>query len=356
MRPTIKEVSKLAGVSFKTVSRVLNKEKHVSDETRRRVEEVVAQLNFRPSSAARVLAGRRSFQVALLYDNPSPHYIFHLQSGAQDRCEELGYRLLLQPCGSEADDLAQRVTALVDEAHLDGLILSPPVTESIALIEALEAQGTPFVRISPGCRPESSLAVAMDDVAAAREATTHLIGLGHHRIGFVGGPPNHASARQRLDGFRQALADHDLRFRGDLAAEGNYSFATGRDAALLLLDRPERPTAIFACNDDMAAGVLAVAHALSIAVPEELSIVGFDDSELAKAVWPPLTTICQPVRDLAYAATDLLLSRDQRVRQVMLHHSLVIRDTTAAPGNNKRLASAPSRRQAEAPTALSARD
>ncbi len=354
MRPTIKEVSILAGVSFKTVSRVLNKEKHVSDETRARVEAVVAELNFRPSAAARVLAGRRSHQVALLYDNASPHYIYHLQSGARDRCEELGYRLLLQPCDSAADDIAQRVLALVDETHLDGLILSAPVTESEALLAALQARGFPFVRISPGCLPASSLATAMDDVAAAREATAHLVTLGHRRIGFIGGPAHHPSAGERLVGFKQALAASAVPFRRDLAFDGDYSFASGREAASRLLDRADRPSAIFACNDDMAAGALGVAHELDINVPDQLSIVGFDDSELAKAVWPPLTTVRQPVRDLAYAAATLLLSKDQRVRQVTLDHALIVRDTTAPPGD-KRVAPVRASRQAGLPTALSER-
>ena len=330
-RPTIKQVSKLAGVSFKTVSRVLNKEKHVADETRRRVEAVVADLNFRPSAAARVLAGARSFQVALLYDNASPHYIFHLQAGAQQRCQEAGFRLLLQPCNSAAPDLVRQIEGLIDETHLDGLILSPPTTEAASLLDALERRGVPYVRISPGSRPGASMAAAMDDVAAACEITGHLLALGHRRIGFIGGPANHSSAGERLQGFRRALADGGLPYRPALARWGDYGFASGREAAAALLGGADRPTAIFACNDDMAAGALAVAHELDIAVPGALSIAGFDDSELAKAVWPPLTTINQPVRDLAYAATDLLLSGERDVRRVVLDHRLVVRASTAPP-------------------------
>ena len=330
-RPTIKEVSKLAGVSFKTVSRVLNKEKHVADATRRRVEDVVARLNFRPSAAARVLAGAKSHQVALLFDNASPHYIFHLRAGAQDRCQELGFRLLLQPCDSGAGDIVRQIEGLIDETHLDGLILSPPTTEAMHLLDALERRGVPYVRISPGCRPGASLAALMDDVAASREITEHLIGLGHRRIGFIGGPINHSSAGERLQGFRQALDAAGIAFRPDLARTGDYGFGSGRTAAAELLDLPKRPTAIVACNDDMAAGALAVAHEKSVVVPNDLSIVGFDDSELAKAVWPPLTTICQPVRDLAYAATDLLLSPDREVRQLTLDYSVMVRASTAPP-------------------------
>lgn len=327
-RPTIKEVSKIAGVSFKTVSRVLNNEKHVSEETRRRVEEVVAQLNFRPSHAARILAGRRSFQVALLYDNPSPYYVFHIQAGAMERCGELGYRLLMQPVDTTARHLVQDVLALVDEAHLDGLILSPPLTEMPELIDALDKRKLPYVRIAPGLRKNHGLATAMDDVAAAREITRHLIDLGHRAIAFVSGPESHVSSKDRMAGYRQELEAHDIAFDPSLVIAGDYSFASGGAAAKALFVRTPRPTAIFAGNDDMAAGALAAAHEADIAVPEALSIAGFDDSDLARAVWPPLTTIRQPVRQLAYAAADLMLSGKAVVQQLTLEHELKVRATT----------------------------
>lgn len=327
-RPTIKEVSKIAGVSFKTVSRVLNNEKHVSEETRRRVEEVVARLNFRPSHAARTLAGRRSFQVALLYDNPSPYYVYHVQSGAQQRCTELGYRLLLQPVDSQSPELVANVVALIDEAHLDGLILSPPITEAPELLDALDRRGLPYVRIAPGMRKDAGMSATMDDVAAAREITRHLVELGHRSIAFIRGPESHVSSADRLRGYRAELEAHGIAFDPALVVAGDYSFASGCEAARQLLARDPRPTAIFAGNDDMAAGALAHAHERDIAVPDQLSIAGFDDSDLAKAVWPPLTTIRQPVRELAYAAAELMLSGNAPKPQVTLEHSLIIRATT----------------------------
>jgi LacI family transcriptional regulator len=327
-RPTIKEVSKIAGVSFKTVSRVLNNEKHVSEATRRRVEEAVARLNFRPSHAARTLAGRKSFSVALLYDNPSPYYVYHIQHGAQQRCVELGYRLLHQPCESMAEDFVPGVMALIDEAHLDGVIISPPVSDSMALIEALEKRNIPYVRIAPGAEPGKGLTATMDDVAAGRELTEHLLGLGHRSIAFVRGPANHVSSGQRLDGYRAALKAAGVAFDKDLVVQGDYSFASGREAARTLLARASRPTAIFAGNDDMAAGALAVAHELNISVPGQISIAGFDDTDLASAVWPPLTTIRQPVRELAYAAADLMLGGSPKADQVTLGHALIVRSST----------------------------
>lgn len=327
-RPTIKEVSKLAGVSFKTVSRVLNNEKNVSDETRRRVEQVVAELNFRPSLAARTLAGRKSFQVALLYDNPSPYYVYHLQAGAQERCHELGYRLLIQPVSADSAELVQEVAALIDETHLDGVILSPPVTESAELLAELDCRGLPYVRIEPGIRRSEGRSTTIDDVAAARDLTAHLAGLGHRAIAFITGPENHISSVERLEGYRAALDAHGIAFDPALVVAGDYSFASGREAARRLLARPTRPTAIFAGNDDMAAGALAVAHELDIGVPDQLSIAGFDDSDLAAAVWPPLTTVRQPVRELAWAAADLLLSDERDRDRLTLDYDLVIRAST----------------------------
>ena len=327
-RPTIKEVSKIAGVSFKTVSRVLNNEKHVSEATKKRVEEAVAQLNFRPSHAARTLAGRKSFQVALLYDNPSPYYVYHIQSGAQEACARHGYRLLHQPCDMTAHDFVSNVMALVDEAHLDGIIISPPVSDSIALIEALEARGLPYVRIAPGIQRDEGLSVGMDDVAAARELTDHLIGKGHRRIAFIKGPENHASSSDRFDGYRAALEAEGVTYDPSLVVQGNYTFTSGMEQTQKLMDLAQPPTAIFAGNDEMAAGALACAHRAGIDVPGALSIAGFDDTDLARAVWPMLTTVHQPVREMAESAADLLLGGDAQRRHRTLEHRLERREST----------------------------
>jgi LacI family transcriptional regulator len=327
-RPTIKEVSKLAGVSFKTVSRVLNDEKNVSEETRRRVMQVVAELNFRPNFAARTLAGRKSFQIGLLYDNPSPHYVYHLLGGAQAACAALGYRLLTQPVDATSPGLVRDVTALIDETRLDGLILSPPVTEAAALLDELDRRSTPYVRIEPGMRGAEGRSVTIDDAAAAHEMTTHLIDLRHRRIAFVTGPDAHISSAERLRGYHDALDAHGIAFDPDLVVAGDYRFQSGRDAARKLLERPDPPGAIFAANDEMAAGVIAVAHEMSIDMPARLSVAGFDDSGLAAAVWPPLTTIRQPVTELGRAAAELLLAPEPSVNRITLDYRLVIRAST----------------------------
>lgn len=331
MRATINDVSKMAGVSMKTVSRVLNKERYVSERTRLRVEQAVAELNFQPSVAARILAGKRSHQIALIYDNHSPHYIHQIQTGVWARCIEEGVRLLAQPTDVASPMLAREIGGLIDQTRVDGVILSSPVTDAAPALEELERRGVPCVRISPGTEHERSSSVFMDDVQAADDMTRHLIGLGHRRIGFIVGHPNHTASDLRLYGYRRALDRAGLPFEPKYVRPGLFDFASGEAAADVLLDLAQPPTAIFASNDDMAAGVLTVAHRRGIAVPAVLSVAGFDDTALASQLWPPLTTVRQPIRDLAYAAASLLFDAQDEVVHRRLPHELVIRASTAPP-------------------------
>jgi LacI family transcriptional regulator len=332
MRVTIKDVSRTAGVSIKTVSRVLNKERYVRADTRAKVEAAVNALNFSPSLAARSLAGKRSHQIALIYDNHSPYYIHAIQDGVWDRCKAEGVRMLAQPADVASPEIVREVGGLIDETHVDGIILSSPVTDCAAVLDELERRGIPFVRISPGTNHALTSSVFMDDVQAADDMTTHLINLGHRVIGFVVGHPNHMASEQRLFGYRRALDRAGIAFEPGLVRPGEFDFASGAAAAETLLTLPKRPTAIFASNDDMAAGVLAVAHRLGLGIPEDLSVAGFDDTALAQIVWPPLTTIRQPTRDLAYAAASLLFERVEGVEHRRLQHDLIVRASTARVG------------------------
>ncbi|HEY8593427.1 MAG TPA: LacI family DNA-binding transcriptional regulator [Sphingomicrobium sp.] len=327
-RVTIREVSAAAGVSIKTVSRVLNREPHVKDKTRKKVEAAVERLNFRPSSVARTLAGHRSFQVALLYDNPSPYYINEVQTGALERCAEEGFRLMFQPCDSSSPTLVDTVLDFIEETHVDGLILTPPVGDNFPLLDELQRRNVRFVRVAPGDDRPIAPAAAMDDVAAAREMTEFLLSLGHRRVGFIVGHPAHAASGQRLAGYRSAFAANGMRVDPSLIQPGHFDFESGKAATAKLLDLRNPPTAIFASNDDMAAGALAVAHERGISVPDELAIAGFDDTNLANAVWPPLTTVHQPMRALAREAADLLLAKSGSAERRILRHEIVVRGTT----------------------------
>lgn len=328
-RSNIRDVAERAGVSVKTVSRVLNKQPYVSDATRRRVEAAVQALDFRPSVAARILSGAKSNQLALIYDNHSPYYMHQVLTGCWERCHAEGVRLLSQPVVVTDADVGEQVRGLIDETRVDGVILSSPVTDCEPVLAALEALGTPFVRISPGTNHARSSSVFMDDVQAADDMTTYLINLGHRRIAFIRGHPNHLASDDRLFGYRRALDRAGIDYEPQLVADGQFDFDSGCAAAAYFLGLPKPPTAIFASNDDMAAGVLAVAHDRGLDLPTALSVVGFDDTTLARTVWPPLTTIHQPMFDLASTATGLLLSGEFAHRR--LDHRLVERTSAAPP-------------------------
>jgi LacI family transcriptional regulator len=331
LRVTIKDVSRVSGVSIKTVSRVLNNERYVGAETRARVEAAVAELKFRPSTAARSLAGRRSFQIALICDNPSPYYVYEMQSGIRDRCVLDGVRMIAQPYDRNAPTLLDELESLVDATHVDGLILTPPVSDNPEVLDLLARRGVRFVRVSPGSAPELGPSTFIDNAAAAEAMTAHLLALGHRRIGFIAGHPSYATSTQRQRGYVGALARAGVAFDPALVRTGSYDFASGSAAAAALLDLPLPPTAIFASSDDMAAGVLTTAHRRGVKVPAELSVAGFDDTEMAGYVWPPLTTIRQPTRDMAYQAADLLLApqeADAPAEQRELPFELVVREST----------------------------
>lgn len=329
-RANIRDVAARAGVAIKTVSRVLNGHPYVSEVTRTRVEAAMAELDFRPSVAARILSGAKSNQVALIYDNHSPYYTFQIQKGCWDSCRARGVRLIAQPVDVDDPAVGAAVRGLISETHVDGIILSSPVTDCAPVLAVLDTLDIPFVRISPGTNHALTSSVFMDDVQAGDDMTTHLVNHGHRRIGFIKGHPSHMASEERLFGYRKALDRAGIAFEPALVIEGEFDFDSGVRAARLLLDLPGPPTAIFASNDDMAAGVLAEAHSRAIEVPTALSVAGFDDTTLARTVWPPLTTIHQPMAELAHTAAEILIAGGETIHR-RLPHQLVERSSVAPP-------------------------
>ena len=329
-RANIRDVAARAGVAVKTVSRVLNGHPYVSADTKARVDEAMKALDFRPSIAARILSGAKSGQVALIYDNHSPYYMFQIQTGCWEVCKQKGIRLLAQPVDVADPDVGEQVRGLVSETHVDGIILSSPVTDCDPVLRALETMNIPFVRISPGTNHALTSSVYMDDAQAADDMTTHIINLGHRRIGFIKGHPNHMGSMNRLAGYCRALDRVGIAYDPELVCEGEFDFESGVCAANHLLDLAQRPSAIFASNDDMAAGVLAVAHDRNIDLPGALSVAGFDDTTLARTVWPPLTTIHQPMAELARTAAELLIAGGG-ISHRRLPHTLIERASVAPP-------------------------
>jgi len=327
---TITDVADAAGVSIKTVSRVFNDEPNVRAITRDRVLAAAAELDYHPNVAARSLAGRRSFLIGLAYENPSPNYVVDLQTGALDRLQGERYRLLVLPF-PDAAAASGKMQAIARASGLDGIVLAPPLCDDALTVAELEACGLPYARIAPSSGGSQAPDVAMDDRSAARAVIDHLVELGHRRIGIVRGDATHASAAARLEGYRAGLKQHGLPVDPELEAQGAYTFQSGYDAGRLLLNLPKPPTAIFASNDDMAAGVLSAAYEAGVDVPGALSVVGFDDSNIASVVWPRLTTIHQPIRDMAREATGALLALlgDEDVPpHLLLPYRLIVRGST----------------------------
>lgn len=335
--PTIADVAQRAGVSPMTVSRVINGESNVREATREAVQAAIVQLDYAPNRAARRLAGATQLRLGILYSNPSEAYLSAFLLGSLDQASRSDIQLVVQKCdlGDHERAVAQRLIG----SGVDGIILPPPLCDSPLVLDVLLAARVPTVVVATGCPPPEAGAVSIDDRGAAQAMTTHLIELGHQRIGFVSGNPNLTASGERLAGYRDALAAHGRGFDETLVAQGLFTYRSGLDAAEELLERAAAPSAIFASNDDMAAAAVAVAHRRGLDVPGDLTVVGFDDSALATTIWPELTTIHQPIADMSRAAVDLLagMLRDRRggggmpVRHVTLDYTLIRRQSDAAP-------------------------
>jgi len=310
-RSTIDDVARRAGVSIKTVSRVLNNEPNVRPATRDRVMRAASELEYRPNLSARRLAANRAFVIAMLYDNPkAPDYVAEFQHGALRACRARGYDLLIHPCDSQSPTVLDEVLDLHHQSTVDGFVVLQPVSDNHDLNRVFVDEGILAVRVSQ--RPFPGLPhISVADEEAADEMTEYLIGLGHRRIGFIMGHPDHGSSHDRLAGYQSALVRHGIDYDETLVEHGMYDYESGYVCARRLLGLSSRPTAIFASNDHMAMATLTVAHERRLEIPGDLSVAGFDDTSFAGFAWPPLTTVRQPVVEVAQLATDLLLDRLQ---------------------------------------------
>lgn len=339
-KATIDDVAELAGVSIKTVSRVVNKEPNVRQVTRDKVLEAIAQLDYRPNASARSLAGNRSYVLGLLYGNPSANYVLDVQEGVLATCRPSGYDLLIHPCDYRDEGITKEIIDLIHQKRIDGLILTPPLTDHLAVLAVLKKIETPFVRIAPTLSKDVSPYVETNDEEAAYDMTCQLIALGHSHIGFICGHPDHKAVAHRYEGYKAALIENNIVLNPAWVVQGFNSFESGEECARQLLEKKPRPTAIFAANDDMAAGAMMVAHQAGIKIPADLSVAGFDDTPVAHQIWPALTTVRQPIQQMARKATDLLIKqlkgKDVQLPASMLSSSLIIRDSIGSAPAKKR--------------------
>lgn len=302
--PKIQDVASLAGVSITTVSRVVNENGYpVRPDTRLRVQEAVRTLGFRPSPLARGLLGKSTQTIGLVIPDISNPYYPLLSRGVEDVANEHGFTVIF--CNTDRSTSKTRhYIELLSEKQVDGVIFAGGGLEEGE--EALPGMEGRAVLIGRHSWPFPS--VQVDNVGAAREATLHLIDLGHRRIGFIAGPSNLTSARDRLKGHLAAMetVDGDS-FGGALVLDGNFRSEDGYRAATELLGRPAAPTAIFAANDRMAIAAMAAAFDLGLKVPDDLAVVGFDDTPTARYVRPALTTVALPSYEMGAEAARLLL-------------------------------------------------
>ncbi|MET0264882.1 MAG: LacI family DNA-binding transcriptional regulator [Duganella sp.] len=335
--PTMSDVARKAGVSPMTVSRVLNGDTRVREATRQLVAEAMAALSYVPNQAARRLAGARAVRIGFLYSNPSAGYLSEFLVGLLNQAGPHNVQLVVEKC--EADEHGVEQARRLISNGVDGIILPPPLCDVTELVDLLAQSGTPAVTVACGQPDDRLSGVRIDDYQAAHAMTCHLIALGHQHIGFVAGHPNQTASARRQQGFSDALAEHHLPPAPERIVQGWFTYRSGLDAAEQLLAQEPRPTAIFASNDDMAAAVVAIAHRLALDVPGDLTVAGFDDTALATTIWPELTTVRQPIAEMAEAAVRALVRqiRDRRddapaaPQQVVMAYALIRRQSDAAP-------------------------
>lgn len=299
---TIHDVARHAGVSSMTVSRVMNGKRYVSEAMRRKVEAAIAELNYSPNLTARSLSS--AVRIGALYSNPSSSNLGAFLMAAFRESGKCGCQFLIEP-GVTEEEALEGLSRLI-ESGIGGVILPPPLCDSPAMLEMAQQHGIVPLAFATAKPREGVSAIVVDDYKGAYDMTQHLIGMGHRAIGFIQGDPRHSPSQRREQGFRAAMAGAGIMIRDEWVAPGLFTYRSGLEAARKLLAADPRPTAIFASNDDMAAAASAVAQGHGLKVPEDLSIAGFDDAPIASTVWPELTTIRQPIGDMAANAVKLL--------------------------------------------------
>jgi LacI family transcriptional regulator len=337
-KATINDVADYVGVSKKTVSRVLNNEPNVSSKTQQKIQAAFDALNYSPSTQARGLASNKSFLIGLIYDNPNKNYVSDIQTGALEICNKEGYHLLIHPTDHESEDLLTNIQSMLNHSLLDGLILTPPFSDMSNLLSMLEAVDVPLVRIG-STNEHISGCVISNEEQASYDMTQHLISLGHTSIGFIKGHPHHNVSKLRFVGYKKALKANGISFDHQYVEEGDFDYRSGELCARKLLALEKPPSAIFASNDYMAAGVLKVASQKNISVPHQLSVTGFDDTPISRHIWPSMTTVKQPIIQMARLGLEMLIKiiQKQSIESMILevNNTLIIRESSAPLQQNR---------------------
>lgn len=317
---TASDVAELAGVSPMTVSRVINGESSVKKSTRQAVNEAIRKLDYSPNKAARSLASANQIRIGLLYSNPSSTYLSKMLLGVLEQARQSDTQIVVVECAAGSDTDAV-ILGMVEDG-VDGIILAPPLCDSAQAFRTLRFNNMPTVSIGSPHKSDEISSVCIDDFLAAHTITEHIISLGHKRIGFIIGSAEQAASTLRLAGFRAALTEAGLKVFDELIIQGEFSYQSGFQATDKLLSLQNPPTAIIASNDDMAAGVIGMAHRYHIDVPGDLSVCGFDDTFFATTIWPNITTIRQPIAKMSSLAIEML---EKTIRGRRRHPGKVIK-------------------------------
>lgn len=335
------DVAKSAGVSIKTVSRVLNNEPHVRENIREKVLIAVKELGYVPSTSARHLRSNRSYTLHIISHTLNSNFVNAVQSGALLTSQKHGYKLVLSLLEIDSSDKSSKITewcnSLIKTNKPDGIILIPPYNNDKFINAAFAKLNIPVIRIGPNTIEDNNKTILIDDFAAAKDIVNHLINLGHRRIAFVRGQEDQDATHKRFQGYKSALEDANIEFDDTLVFSGEFDFVSGMAAGEKILDLAQKPSSVFAANDDMAAGVLVSALKRNIKIPEQMSIAGFDDSELAEKMWPQITTVRQPIFEFGKRAAEILISKNgidknQKPKKSCiekLNYELILRNSTS---------------------------
>jgi LacI family transcriptional regulator len=329
---TIKDVAAKAEVSIKTVSRVINHEPGVAESTRRRVNEAIQALEYVPNLSAQRLKRGRSELFALVLPRVESPYAMKLFSCILSEARRRSYSILVLESRSDGFSAHTEYIGRVIKNHrVDGLIVAPPGADNLELMSYLKLNDVPYVTINPNLLNEHPFSVESTDRIGANEATRYLISLGHKRIAHITCLKTERFSHERKAGYLQAMEDAALPVPAHLIHEGDNSIDSGHDAAIDLLSVSEAPTAIFAGNDEMAVGVILAALQLGLEIPGDLSIIGFDDAPISQQVFPRLTTVAQPIADIARVSVEKLLELIERKcdmpQLIQIPTRLVLRDS-----------------------------
>lgn len=335
---TIDDVAKAAGVARVTVSRVLNEVGKVRPETREKVRRAIADLGYSVNQQARALASGMGRQIMLVHAHspelePNSYYNAGLEVGALRACSSLGFDLVTRAVDPHDENRVSRLCSIIERERPAGLILSPPLSDDLELIRAAQEAGVKVVAVSAGEVARAAVsAVGIDERAGGQAIGKHLVALGHRRVGFINGPRDHRAAMLRYDGFVAALRQAGVEDE-PWTANGDFTFKSGVDAAERMLRGAVRPTALACANDDMAAGAMLALHRAGLAIPADISVTGFDDTPMSEIVWPPLTTIRQPIKEFTERAVHMLVENgtNGHARFDQFAYALVVRESTAAP-------------------------